>query len=228
MNTGTSIFDDGFHPKNCTTGHDFERWFQGILNIFCFSANLTGGNDNGVDIIATKALKSKIYKFYIQCKFHNRVLGKEAIQQVYAGYHYFGGDGYPVVVTNNRMTHEAQLYARKLGVEIIAESQLKELDNLYSTKKLINDQHKGLMGIMVGCITENLDLALRAVKVYETDSERPQISTKEQLKNEIINQFDEASLCMQESVELQMKAGMYHQKALALQKEALLRNLSCP
>ena len=61
----------GFQPKDCKSGHDFELWVQGILTRLGFDAKLTGGNDNGVDIIATTtAVKGKIYKFYIQCKFY--------------------------------------------------------------------------------------------------------------------------------------------------------------
>ena len=64
----------GFQPKNCKSGHDFELWVQGILTTLGFDAKLTGGNDNGVDIIATITIADKSYKYYIQCKFYNRAV----------------------------------------------------------------------------------------------------------------------------------------------------------
>ena len=50
---------------------------------------------------------------------------------------------------------------------------------------------------------------------------------KEQIKNELINTFDQANLLLQESAELQMRANACQQQAMSLQKEALLRNLNC-
>ena len=49
------MFDkmDGFRPKNCMSGYNFELWVQGILTTLKFDARRTKGNDNGVDIIAT-------------------------------------------------------------------------------------------------------------------------------------------------------------------------------
>ena len=107
----------GFQPKNCKSGHDFELWTQGVLTALGFDAKLTGGNDNGVDIIATITVSDRDYKFYIQCKFYNRPVGKAPVQEVYTGCKYFGGDGYPVVITTNRMTSDARAYAKKMGVD---------------------------------------------------------------------------------------------------------------
>ena len=39
------MFDNGFQPKCCRSGHDFERWTQGVLRALGFNAKLTGGND---------------------------------------------------------------------------------------------------------------------------------------------------------------------------------------
>lgn len=41
----------GFQPKDCKSGHEFELWVQGVLTALGFDAKLTGGNDNGVDVI---------------------------------------------------------------------------------------------------------------------------------------------------------------------------------
>lgn len=44
---------DGFQPKNCTLGYDFELWDKNMLTALKFDARRTKGNDNGVDIIVT-------------------------------------------------------------------------------------------------------------------------------------------------------------------------------
>lgn len=99
--------DNGFLPKNCKTGQDFEVWTQGLLTALGFDAKLTGGNDDDVDIIAVCNIGDKEYKYYIQCKLHNRVIGKTPVKEVDTGCQYFDSDEYPVVFTNNRMTAEA-------------------------------------------------------------------------------------------------------------------------
>lgn len=221
--------DIGFQPKDCKTGHDFEVWTQGLLTALGFDAKLTGGNDNGVDIIATCHIDGKEYKYYIQCKLHNKVIGKAPVQEVFTGHKYFGGDGYPVVITNNRMTANAKAYATKLGVEVISEYQLNELDILVRRKQIINETHTGLMGLMVGRITKRKDLIHKAVDRYNKSVVEIEETTDiEKLRQELISSFDEANMLMQESAELQMKATAKQQQALALQKEAMLRNLNCP
>ena len=221
--------DIGFQPKDCKTGHDFEVWTQGILTSLGFDAKLTGGNDNGVDIIATRLVDGKEYKYYIQCKLHNKVLGKAPVQEVYTGHKYFGGDGYPVVITNNRMTANAKAYATKLGVEVISEYQLYELNILVKRNQLINETHTGLMGLLVGCITKRKDLLHKAVASYtKSVVEIEETTDIEKLRQELISAFDEANMLVQESAELQMKAMAKQQQSLALQKEAMLRNLNCP
>lgn len=222
-------FNNGFQPKNCKSGHDFEIWVQGLLNSLGFDARLTGGNDNGVDIIATIDIKKKIYRFYIQCKFYNRPVGRAPICEVVAGTQYYGNNGYPVVITNNKMTQGTRAYANQLGVEVITELQLNELDLLVKKQMTINNSHTGLMGIIVGCIQKNSNLVLNAIKTYEKkDTPVEEITDKEQLCQELISVFDEANLLMQESAELQLKANACQQQAMALQKEALLKSLKCP
>ena len=223
------MYDNGFQPKNCKTGHDFEVWTQGLLTTLGFDAKLTGGNDNGVDVIATCNVGNKEYKYYIQCKLHNRVIGKAPVQEVYTGCQYFGGDGYPVILTNNRMTSDAKAYANKLGVEVISEYQLNELDILIRRKQIINETHTGLMGIIVGRITKRNELISKAVNTYnKSPIEIEETTDIKKLRQELISTFDKANILMQESAELQLKANAMQQQALELQKEAMLRNLNCP
>ena len=224
------MFDktDGFKPKNCMSGYDFELWVQGILTTLKFDARRTKGNDNGVDIIATLDERGYHLKYYIQCKFHNRPVGKTPVQEVYTGCNYFGNDGYPVVITNNRMSSETKAYAKQIGVEVITEHQLNEISLLLKTGKIVNDNYIGLMGIILGKLTRRLDLFEKAVKVYSKEPIKIEETTdKEQIKNELINTFEQANLLLQESAELQMRANACQQQAMSLQKEALLRNLNC-
>lgn len=217
----------GFQPKNCKSGHDFELWTQGILTALGFDAKLTGGNDNGVDIIATITVDNKDYKFYIQCKFYNRPVGKTPVQEVYTGCQYFGGDGYPVVITTNRMTSEARAYAKKLDVEVITEYQLNELQIAVQQKKRINTNLTGLFGLIVALNFRDTDSVEHAVSVYEkapiAGIETP--TAKELLKQELISTFDQAETMLQDAAEKQAEVFRVQQQALSLQKLALLKNL---
>ena len=219
---------DGFKPKNCMSGYDFELWVQGILTALQFDAKRTEGNDNGVDIIATLDERGRHLKYYIQCKFHNRTVGKAPVQEVYTGCSYFGNDGHPVVITNNRMTSETKAYAKQLGVELITEYQLNELSLLIKTGKIVNESYSGLMGIILARTANRPDLFEKATKVYSREPIKIEGTTaKEEMKNELINTFEQANLLLQESAELQMRANARQQQAMSLQKEALLRNLNC-
>ena len=113
--------------SECLTGADFENTILNILVSLGFDAHLTGKEDRGIDIIASKTVDEKAYKFYIQCKFWNTTVGMKPIQEAFTGCHYFGNDGTPVVITNNRVTIEARQYARKLGVEVIGKAELEEI-----------------------------------------------------------------------------------------------------
>ena len=163
------MFDrrDGFTPKNCMSGYDFELWVQSILTTLKFNAKRTSGNDNGVDIIATLDEMEHHLKYYIQCKFHNKTVGKTPVQEVYTGCNYFGNDGYPVVITNNRMSSETKAYANKLGVEVITEYQLNEVSLLLKTGKIVNESYTGLMGIIIGKLANRLDLYKKSIKAYD-------------------------------------------------------------
>ena len=216
----------GFQPKNCKSGHDFEFWVQGILTTLGFDAKLTGGNDNGVDIIATITIADKSYKYYIQCKFYNRPVGKTPVQEVYTGCQYFGGDGYPVVITTNRMTSEARAFAKKMGVEVITEYQLNELQIAVKQKKRINNNLTGLFGLIVAFNFRDSEGAKNAVSIYDkspTDIEPP--IDKEQLKQELISAFDQAEILLQEAAEKQADVFRVQQQAMALQKSALFKNI---
>lgn len=216
----------GFQPKDCKSGRDFELWVQGILTCLGFDAKQTGGNDNGVDIIATITIADKSYKYYIQCKFYNRPVGKTPVQEVYTGCQYFGGDGYPVVITTNRMTCEARAFAKKMGVEVITEFQLNELQIAVRQKKRINNNLTGLFGLMIGRIFRDSSSMVNAVSIYDkdpTDNEPP--TDKEQLKQELISAFDQAEILLQEAAEKQADVFRVQQQAMALQKTALLKNL---
>lgn len=82
-------------------------------------------------------------------KFYNRPLGKTPIQEVYSGTHYYGNDGTPVVITNNHVTVEARLYANKLGVEIISDTEWVEFKRLMYGELTYTPQGTGLFGIML-------------------------------------------------------------------------------
>lgn len=206
---------------SCNSGVSYEDAVVAFLNEHGFQAYKTGKSDGGIDIVAVSTTKPQSYTFNIQCKYYNKPLGKAPIQEVYSGTQYYGNGGKPVVVTNNRMTADARVYAKRLGVEVIAEAEWKEIMQVSDTRKIINpNPHKGLMGIIIANITRNREYLIAAVE----DIPNPP-TDKEQLKLELVNKFDEAEEYVKEASYYQQRAAEYQQRALTLQKEALLRNL---
>ena len=205
----------------CNSEVSYEDAVVAFLNEHGFQAYKTGKSDGGIDIVAVSITKPQSYTFNIQCKYYNKPLGKAPIQEVYSGTQYYGNGGKPVVVTNNRMTADARVYAKRLGVEVIAEAEWKEIMQVSDTRKIINpNPHKGLMGIIIANITRNREYLISAVQ----DIPKPP-TDKEQLKLELVNKFDEAEEYVKEASYYQQRAAEYQQRALTLQKEALLRNL---
>ena len=140
----------------CHDGTDFEKRVVIFLNRNGFVANRVGNNDGGVDIVAKSITKPTEYTFNIQCKYFNRTVGKTPIQEVFTGTQYYGNGGYPVVITNNRVTTEARAYAKRVGVEVIDEQVWEEIKQVFATKKIINPNvHRGLTGILLANIAKD-------------------------------------------------------------------------
>lgn len=217
--------DTSFLFQNCYTGTDFENLMVRFLGEHGFRAKKTGSNDGGIDIVATSITRPIKYSFNIQCKFFNKPLSKAPIQEVYAGTHYYNNGAAPVVITNNRVTAEARIFAKKLGVEIIADAEWTEIKQVIDSKKIANPNvHGGLMEILLAFITSDSGyLKMVSSAIQKTDLKAP--SDKEQLKLELLSAFDAAEEFIRESAYYQQKAAQCSQKALSLQKQALLKNL---
>lgn len=210
---GTDIF------KNCKSGIDFETRICNLLIRMGLDARRVGKCDKGVDVIATTPSG---YTFNIQCKFHNKAIDNSAVNQVFGGTAYYDNGGAPVVVTNNTATAEARLVAKKLGVEIIADAEWTELEQVFNAKRVINP-HQGLMGMIISYMIGDTDyLSIENVQNKLTPQQCPEI---EQLKSNLATMFDEAEIHMKEVVSHQLKAAQHQQCAIALQKEALLKNI---
>ena len=66
--------EDNIIFKDCKTGTDFENKTVELLRLVGFTADKTGRNDGGIDIVATMNIHSKEYKYCIQCKYFNTTL----------------------------------------------------------------------------------------------------------------------------------------------------------
>ena len=197
--------------RDCKSGIDFENTVVKFLRCLAFEANRTGKDDGGIDIVATTSILSTKYTFYIQCKYFNTPLGKHPIQEVYAGTNYYGGNGKPVVITNNKVTVDARVYAKRLGVEIIADAEWVELKQVFKARKLINpNPHKGMLGIILARVCNNQSYLEASVQGTPAP-----LTNKEQLKLEIINDFEAAEEYLKEAARL----------GLAIRMTALRANL---
>ena len=215
--------------KYCSTGIEFEDRVTEFLLKLGFEAERVGSNDSGIDIVATLSAKPKPIVFNIQCKFHNNTLGKGPINEVYAGTHYRNNGGHPVVITNNAVTALARLFAKKLGVEIIADMEWLEFEQVYKTKHIYNpNPHNGLFGIILSKVGKDKQYfinTINAIAKADAGKEQTEPTDKDQLKEALLTDFDEAESCIQEAAHMQQKAAMLSQRALDLQKKAILRNL---
>lgn len=205
--------------RNCKSGIDFETRIRNMLANMGLNAKRVGGGDKGVDVIATTPSG---YTFNIQCKFYNKPIGNAPINEVFTGTAYYGNGGTPVVITNNAATAEARLFAKKLTVEIIADAEWTELQQVYNSKRAINP-HQGLMGMIISFMTGNSDY-LTAGNVCNKLNPVQQ-SQAEQFKQSLMTMFDEAETHWKEFMALQLKAAQHQQCAIALQKEAMLKNI---
>ena len=208
--------------NDCKTGVDFENRIVDVFKLLGFKANKTGSNDGGIDIIVEGNIDETLHKFYIQCKYYNRPLGKAPIQEVYSGTHYYGNDGTPVVITNNHVTVEARLYANKLGVEIISDTEWVEFKRLMSGELKNRPQRTGLFGIMLWQISKDNTCISDAISDSPASKKPKDLAS---IKLQIKSEFDEAEECIKEAAYLQEQALRYSQRALKIQQKAILFTL---
>ena len=75
---------------------------------------------------------------------------------------------------------------------------------------------------MIGAVIGDSKYASRAIQ----EPAEEKITNKNELRLQIISEFDEAEECVKEAAYLQQKAAQFQQRALDIQKRALLRNLT--
>lgn len=154
--------------ERCTSGIEFEGWVCDLLRKLSFTADRVGKNDSGVDIIMRAKWNDKVYRFYIQCKYYNKPIGKTPVHEVFAGTAFHKDYGRPVVIVNNTMTYEARRYAKELGVEIIAEPEWAEFEDIIKNGAVSNPNDKraaeGLKKQAQGNAIERLGKNLTGIK----------------------------------------------------------------
>ncbi len=210
--------------NNCYTGTDFENKTLDLLRLAGFTAKKIGGaNDGGIDIIASMNIQGIKYSYCIQCKYHNKTLAKAPVQEAYTGAAFYDSIGKPVVITNNSVTFNARLYAKKVGVEIIADSEWNEIKKACISKKALK-QHTGLMGIIISSAIKNPEYVRHAIAT-EQEHIPPELSEKEKCRLQLQSDFDMAEEYLKEAERLQQKAMKNQRMAFERQKKAILANL---
>lgn len=213
----------------CYSGTDYEELFTECLRSFQFTAKRTGKNDDGVDIIAQASVDNTIYTYYIQCKFQFATVGIRPIQEVFTGCMLRGNDGFPVVVTNNRVTYGARQRARKLGVEVIGDVEWRMLAEVERTNKNPYPNISGLLGLLIGAVTEDNALMQSSIRQslanLNADDSTNQLSADNEEQEWISSTFDEAIEHEKEAARLEQQASRHRQKAIELQKMWFLGHL---
>lgn len=219
-----NIIPENIVFNNCYSGTEFENKTVDFLRLAGLTANRVGkANDGGIDIEASVNIQGVKYSYYIQCKYYNKPLGKGPIQEVYSGAAFYNNIGKPVVITNKEVTFNARTYAKKLGVEIIADSEWDEIKDTCNSKKA-KYQHTGLLGIIISSAIKNAEYAKRAVAT-EQEHIVPELSDKDEYRLQLQSDFDMAEEYLKEEERLQQKALKYRRMALERQKKAILASL---
>ena len=114
--------------ENYNKGINFENNCMDILKNSGWKVKETpSSGDQGVDLIAS----IDGLRVCIQCKNHEKAIGNKAVQEISAGKLYWEGT-HAVLVSKSGFTKAAQKLAKANNVELIHESELKDL------KKFIN------------------------------------------------------------------------------------------
>lgn len=220
--------------QNLGSGTDFEEHIAHLLRRNGFTAQLTGNNDKGVDIIAQSPTAGNP-KFLIQCKYQHATLNLAPIQEIFTGVALRGYIGHPVVFSTSHITAKARESAEALGVEIIAFPELKKLELAESGQAFAGQPLTGLAGILFGLVTGNSAYAnqcsshlqdIKYLKIKTQPSKIVQPTPEKQLKRQIIEEtYRQISLHEQELQNLHFQESQHRQMINKLKKEAELQIL---
>lgn len=105
-------------------GQEFEDFCVKVLrrNGFINVKVTQGSGDHGIDVLANKNGK----RYAIQCKCYSQNVGNKAVQEAYSGKDIYSAD-IAAVMTNRFFTRQAQMDARKLGVQLWDRNKLNNL-----------------------------------------------------------------------------------------------------
>lgn len=209
---------------NCYSGEDFENTTVKFLQGVGFNAKRVGGpHDGGIDIVASVNIQGVEYSYYIQCKYYNKPLGNHPIQEVYSGSAAYGNGGKPVVITNNKVTVNARMFAKKLDVEIIADVEWEKIKEAWNSKK-VSHQHHGLMGIIIAKRIADLEYEKRAILTGEQHLAL-ELGDQEEFKLQLMSDFDMAEEYSKQEERALQEALKFRRMSREMQKKAILAYL---
>lgn len=203
------------------SGKDYEIGCVEMLELCGFEAVRTGNDDKGVDIKASITIGENVKKYYIQCKYLNKTLSMHPVQEIFAGAHYHGADGTPVLITNNHLSSEARQFAEAMRVEIISYPEWIELKEAHRNKRIINPDRRGLAGILLGRLSGNQEFAIHSIQTSDIRKDH-----NNELKAAITGKYNRILECRKEADKLRQQASRLEQKAIIMQKEEMLKHLA--
>lgn len=221
--------------QNLGSGTDFEEHVAHLLRRNGFSAELTGNEDQGVDIIA-QATTPGNPRFLIQCKYQHSTLNLTAVQEVFTGAALRKYIGYPVVFTTSHVTSRTKEAAKDLGVEIISFPEIKRLALAEQGQQFAGTPPTGLAGILYGLATGNKVYADQCSRgFYKTSLVKippekapnldPDTARKEIKRRNIEELYRRISQHKQELQNLRYKESQHELEITDLEKEVQLQLL---
>ena len=221
-------------------GMEFEKNIKGFIEKCGMKATRTSksnvydpecykaGFDGGIDIIAEFVNTQKYQKsvmFYIQCKCHNYPLSKQAICEAYAGMHARQSErnnNCAVVITTAEVSQETRLYAKSLGVELVTRDEYSIVDQARKGMSIGYGNYGIFIKALLYLITK--DNAWLDSLPY-TKNALSYINTTEDYLKRCKVDFDKAQSYLDSANALERRAEQERQKALDIQKVAVLRSL---
>ena len=103
--------------RDCKSGIDFENTVVKFLRCLAFEANKDREKTMAVlTLLRLQASYPRNIHFISSASTLTHLWVSIRSKRFYAGTNYYGGNGKPVVITNNKVTVDARVYAKRLGV----------------------------------------------------------------------------------------------------------------
>ncbi|MED4761320.1 DUF2034 domain-containing protein [Priestia megaterium] len=179
--------------------------------------------DQGVDLILTNEQE----KIAVQCKRYKKKVNNRAIQEVFAGMHFYNCDK-SIVVTSSEFTRGAIELAKSLNVSLVDCKALGDLlnsNNNYIGNNFYKNSH--LTGILINAGYDLLENSRypECIELLTKILDKERLFAEENITDKI-NAYNYLGLCYKRSNQLQKAVNIFKQGLEIGEYTVLLNNLA--